>query len=94
MRKYEGMFIIKPDMPKDEHDKTVSSIGDAIAKNGGKVASLELWGRRQLGYAIKKYAEGEYYLCLFEVDPAKIAEMKEIYRLNENILRTLIIVKE
>lgn len=94
MRRYEGMFIIKPDMGKEEHEKTASSIGDTVTKNGGKVLNLQKWARRQLAYSIKKYVEGEYYLCSFEAEPGRIADMKDVYRLNENILRTLIIVKE
>ena len=94
MREYEGMFIIKPDMNKDELDKTVSSIENSITKNGGRVKTYQKWARRKLAYSIKRYKEGEYYLCEFEAEPKSIMTLDGGYRLNENILRSLITVKE
>ena len=93
MKKYEGMFIIKPDMNKDDLEKTVSSIEETITKNGGKVENGQKWARRRLAYSIKKYMEGEYYLCEFEAEPKIISGLEASYKLNDNILRTLITVK-
>jgi len=94
MRRYEGMFIIKPDMNKEDLEKMVDSIGSTIEKNGGKVSAARKWASRQLAYSVKKYKEGEYYLFEFEAEPKKIIAMESAYGLNENILRTLITVKE
>jgi small subunit ribosomal protein S6 len=94
VKRYEGMFIVKPDMSKDDLDKAVSSIQDVIAKNGGKVDNCQKWARRQLAYGIKKHREGEYYLVDFQAEPKSVITMESAYRLNESILRTLITVKE
>jgi len=94
MRRYEGMFIIKPDMNDEDRDKTVASIRDAILKNGGNVTDAGKWATRQLAYPVKKYREGEYHLFQFEAEPKSIPVLEGAYRLNDNILRTLIIVKE
>lgn len=94
MKRYEGMFIIKPHMNQDELDRTVSSLEETIKKNGGKVEACQKWAARPLAYSIKKYAEGEYYLCDFLADPKSISSMEKSYRLNENILRFLITAKE
>jgi len=94
MKNYEGMFIIKPDMAKDELDKTLKVLQDTITKGGGKVANCQPWGRRKLAYVVKKHVEGEYYLCDFEAEPKNILSMENAYRLNEDILRVLITVKE
>lgn len=94
MKKYEGMFIVKPDMGKEDLDKAVRSIEETIAKNNGKVNSCNKWARRRLTFSIKKYTEGEYYLCDFEAEPKAITTLEAAYRLNDNILRTLITLKE
>ena len=94
MRKYEGMFILKPDMNSDDLKKAEASIEEAITKHKGRVERLDKWARRRLAFSIKKYLEGEYYLCVFEADPAAIPSLKEAYRLNDNVLRVLIVVKE
>ena len=94
MKKYEGMFIVKPDMNKEDLQKIESSIEDVIKKNGGNIENFQKWARRRLAYEIKKYVEGEYYLCNFEAEPREIVKIESLYRLNDNILRTLITVKE
>ncbi|MEE8359520.1 MAG: 30S ribosomal protein S6 [Candidatus Omnitrophota bacterium] len=94
MRRYEGMFIIKPDMTKEDLEKTVDAIGGTIEKNGGKVSATQKWASRQLAYIVKKYREGEYYLFEFEAEPKKITTMSDAYKLNENILRAMITAKE
>ncbi len=94
MKKYEGMFIIKPDMNQEDLEKTVGSIEGVITRNGGRVEASRKWAKRQLAYPVKKYREGEYYLFDFESEPKAIAELERAYRLNDNILRMLITVKE
>ena len=93
MKRYEGMFIVKPDMNEDELKKTVDFIEETIARNGGRVTTCEKWARRRLAYSIKKYMEGEYYLCQFEAPTEAILGMEDAYKLNDNILRILITVK-
>ena len=88
------MFIIKPDIDKEELERTVSSIEGTISKNGGRVTNSQKWARRELAYSIKKYKEGEYYLFEFEAESKSISPIEGAYRLNENILRMLITVKE
>lgn len=93
MKRYEGMFIIKPDMSEDDVKKTVTSIEEAIQKEKGKIEKCDKWARRKLAYPIRKYTEGDYYLCIFEAEPVSISVIESTYRLNENILRALITVE-
>jgi len=94
MKKYEAMFIVKPDMGKEDLKKTEDSIEETITKNKGRVEKCEKWGRRRLAYSIKRYLEGEYYLCKFETEPDSISIITSSYKLNENILRVLITARE
>lgn len=94
MKKYEGMFIIKPDMNKEQLETTVKFIEDTITTNDGKVEKCQQWAKRRLAYSIKRYLEGEYYICDFEAEPKSISTLNAAYRLNDNILRILITVKE
>lgn len=94
MRKYEGMFIIKPDISQGDQDKAIDSIKKSIAKDGGKIALSENWGKRRLAYAIKGYSEGVYHRFEFEIEPNFISVLKRDCKLNEDIIRELIIVKE
>ena len=54
VKKYEGMFIIKPDIDKDSKKKIVDLISGTITKEGGEVKDLNEWGKNRLAYKIKR----------------------------------------
>jgi small subunit ribosomal protein S6 len=91
MRKYEAMFIIKPDLSEEEKGVLFNQLNEAIIKNKGNVVQSGVWSeKRSLIFPIKKYSEGIYYLVNFTLEPAIITELRNAYKLNEGILRVLI----
>lgn len=95
MNKYEAMFIVKPDLSEEEAKGVHAAIKDAIAKNGGTVASADVWSeRRRLTFTLKKQQEGVYYLVKFSAPSDAVAKLKYAYGLNESILRVLITRQE
>jgi small subunit ribosomal protein S6 len=95
MKKYEALFIVKPDLSDDERKALFVQLGEAITKKKGVVVNAGVWGeKRKLYFPLKRYREGLYYLINFEAAPLTIDEIRHAYRLNENILRVLIIVQE
>jgi small subunit ribosomal protein S6 len=93
MNKYEAMFIVKADLNEDEKKSLFNNINDAINKIAGKISASAVWSeKRKLAYPIKKQQEGIYYLVNFEAPSDTIAKLQETYRLNESILRTMILV--
>lgn len=95
MRKYEAMFILKPDLSEEEKKNLFSQINDAVAKNSGSVTQASVWAeKRKLFFPIKKCQEGMYYLVNFDAASGAVEKIRQAYKLNENILRVLITVKE
>jgi len=95
MKKYEALFILKPDLSEDDKKLLFAQLGEAIAKRKGIIGNAGVWGeKRKLYFPLKRYREGLYYLLGFEALPASIDEIRHAYRLNENILRDLIIAQE
>jgi len=92
MRKYEAMFIIKPDLSEEERKALFNQISDAITKNNGNVLQSSMWlEKRKLFFPMKKYREATYYLVNFTLNPDAVTKIRHAYSLNENILRMLII---
>ena len=54
MKKYELLYILRPDLEEDARKKVVESLSDLLTKNGAKVNKTEEWGLKQLAYEIKK----------------------------------------
>ena len=93
MKNYEGMFILNPQLDKDALTKVVNFIGETITKNDGLVDKVQDLGKKRLTHKIKKNQEGLYYLVDFKIKPEIISELNHSYKLNESILRNMIILK-
>lgn len=90
MNKYEAMVIVRPDLSDEDKKTLFKQIDEAVTKNGGQISSSGVWAeRRKFYFPINKFLEGIYYLAVFNAPPAAIKEMRNIYKLNENILRVL-----
>lgn len=95
MNKYEVMFIVRPDSSEEEKKTLFSQINDAVTKNNGKVTEANIWSeKRRLFFPLKKHTEGVYYLMHITIDPLLVKELRHAYKLNEGILRVLIIKVE
>ena len=94
IKNYEGMFVIKPDLEKDPKKKAADFISNAITKELGEVKDLAEWGKHRLAYKIKRFNEGLYILAHFSLSSDKLDKVQKVYNLNEDILKTLIIIDE
>ena len=60
-----------------------------IKNNGGKIISIDRWGKKRLAFEIKRRQYGYYVEIVFEAPPNLIRILEREYRLEENILRYL-----
>ncbi len=91
MRNYELLSIIKPNIDSEEFDKLVVKIEEAIVALDGKVTSTDKMGRKKLSYDIKDFRDGYFVVHNFEMDPAQVAKFNRQLRLNENVLRIMLL---
>jgi len=91
MKKYEAMFMLKPDLNETQAQAIFKQINELILKNAGQILSSGLWSeRRKLFFPVKKYKEAIYYLVEFSIAPEAVSKLKAQYRLNEEILRFMV----
>jgi len=91
LRKYEVMYILKPDIDEDTYAQEVSKFEQLITQDGGKVENVEEWGKRTLAYEIKHYDQGYYVLMNFTYDSRKIGELDERFKMDSVVLRHQIV---
>ena len=65
-----------------------------ITDNKGKVIEFKDMGRKKLAYPIDKEISGSYYLMYVETTHDVIGEFDRRLRINEKILRHLILKNE
>ena len=94
MRNYEIMFIVKPTLSEDETKKVVESFGKVLTDNGAKITDQKEMGQRELAYEINKFSTGYYYLYVVEANSEAEQEFNRVARINESILRSIIVKVE
>jgi small subunit ribosomal protein S6 len=88
---YELVLIISPEITDEEMPDFIAKLGDLIGKVGGTVEEINQWGRRQLAYPIKRFAEGNYVLSKVKLKPNATKDLEANFRLSGKILRHLLI---
>ena len=91
MRTYELLSIIKPNIDSEEFDKIVAKIEENIVTLDGKVLSTDKMGRKKLSYDIKDFRDGYFVVHNFELEPNQVEKFNRQLRLNENILRIMLL---
>ena len=91
MDKYEIMFIVKTTLEEKAVKETVESLNKVITDMKGKITSSKDMGQRELAYPINKEVSGFYYVFNFEANNDIINELNRKSRINENIIRHMII---
>jgi small subunit ribosomal protein S6 len=92
MRRYE-LTVIFP-LEEDQHRAGRELLLSDLAANGAEIEKTDETGDRDLAYEIKKRKRGKYVLFTLKADPAKIAAMDRVFKLNANILKYLFVRME
>ncbi|MDD5486736.1 MAG: 30S ribosomal protein S6 [Dehalococcoidales bacterium] len=91
---YEMVVVFKPAATDLENEKAVENLKTLIEGLGGSIKQVEPWGKKKLAYPIARMTEGYYVLTHFNLDPGKTREMENKLRLNEQVIRHLLVVDE
>ncbi len=94
VRDYEMMYILSPEMGDENFPTAIEKVNTLIGKLGGQIAEVNQtapWGKRRLAYPIEKHNDGFYVITNLKLEPAQTGELERSMRLNEEILRHLLI---
>ncbi len=91
MRKYEGLFIFPPEEAPDALKEEEKRLEETIRRFGGHTTERRDWGRRLLGYPLKKLREGRMLLWNFEMETRQMTEFRKAIELDQKILKSTIV---
>lgn len=92
MNKYETIFLMKNTLTEEQKNKTIDTIKNYLNENG-KINNTEDLGEKTLAYEIKKHKKAYYYLIEFEAEIEVITKLERIYRINDDILKFIVVRK-
>ena len=95
MRHFELVAILSPMLNQEEASATWDDIKSFISNREGEITAEQVWGTRRLAYPIRKgnynFLEGAYYLSSFAVDNVFNRELETYLRLDDRVLRSLVV---
>ena len=95
MRQYELYLVIDADAEEEDVNDIVERQTQLITagdgETGGEVIKVEARGKRRLAYPINKKQEGQDVILSFQSPPQVLAAMERILKLDERVLRYLLV---
>ena len=88
MKAYELLFI-----DDETRAGVMKRIETTITDAQGVVDNVDNWGKRKLAYEINGLSDGDYTLIDFHTDPQSIAELDRVLRINDAVVRHMIVAR-
>ncbi len=95
MRQYELYLVIDADVEEEDVSAIVERMSQLITagdgNTSGEVIKVEARGKRRLAFPVKKKSSGQDLILYFQTPPHALAEMERVLKLDEQVLRYLIV---
>lgn len=93
MKKYEVMYIIRPELDEDAKKALVEEINNVFVDKASTVEKVDEWGLRDLAYEIKGCTKGYYVVLNVNATPEAIDEFTRVANIKENIIRYIAVAE-
>ena len=90
MKTYELLFILGEKHAEAKARDIAKQVEKELAKQGGKVKSTNLWGKKKLAYPIKDNTYGYYFITVFDAEGPTLDVVSREFNLDPEIIRYLI----
>jgi small subunit ribosomal protein S6 len=91
MKKYKGMYIIRPDLTEDQYKQTIEEMNKIIVDNGGEILGVDVWGMKEMAYEINDFRKGYYVVFDANASTKAVSEYNRIANIREDIIRHIIV---
>ena len=94
VRTYEIVYIFDTALTEEQVGEKLEKFHKLITGGGGEITAVDQWGKRQLAYPIKKKTSGNYVVVQFTAEVDALPELERILKLDEDLMRYLIVLNE
>jgi small subunit ribosomal protein S6 len=89
-RQYDLIFICRPDTPEADVDKVIATLEHAATEKGGKIETVNKWGRKRMAYRVHKLREGYYvYMVLKSTHGEVVKELERRLKVSDAVIKYL-----
>lgn len=94
MRRYETIFILRPDLGESQIKQSLKRVGDIVSNGGGELIEADEWGMRELAYRIRRERRGYYVRLDYVANSTVMNEVERNLKLMDESLRHLSVMVE
>lgn len=91
MRKYEIMYILNASLEEAARNELMNTLHAIITDDGGEIDKIDEWGIKEFAYRIEDMTKGYYVIVTFHSGNEAVAELDRICRINQNVVRHMIV---
>ncbi len=92
-RPYETVYIFNSTLEESQINERLDRYHQLLG-GADVVSHVSHWGKRTLAYPLGRQTTGYYVVAQFETEPEKLGEYERALRLDDNVLRFLVVVNE
>ncbi|ATH93920.1 30S ribosomal protein S6 [Bacillus glycinifermentans] len=94
MRKYEIMYIIRPDVDEESKKAVVERFNNILTTNGAEITETKDWGKRRLAYEINDFRDGFYQIVNVQSGAEAVQEFDRLAKISDDIIRHIVVKEE
>jgi small subunit ribosomal protein S6 len=94
VRDYEAVYIFDSSLDEAKINEKLDRFHGLLTGDGGQITAVDQWGKRPLAYPIEDRDNGHYVVSQFTTDTTKLPEFERILKLDEDLLRYLVVINE
>jgi ribosomal protein S6 len=91
LNKYEAVCVLSDSLKVEALDGACAGLTAEIEKLGGHVTNEKRTGMRNLARPTTRARSGHWVELAFELEPDRVAPLRERFKLNELLLRVMIV---
>ena len=93
-RPFEVVYIFDAAHEEAAINERLARFHALIQIEGAEAPNVNHWGKRSLAYPIKKHETGYYVVAKFECETASLPEFERAIKLDESVLRFLVVAND
>ncbi|QHJ96741.1 30S ribosomal protein S6 [Bacillus subtilis] len=94
MRKYEVMYIIRPNIDEESKKAVIERFNNVLTSNGAEITGTKDWGKRRLAYEINDFRDGFYQIVNVQSEAAAVQEFDRLAKISDDIIRHIVVKEE
>ncbi|HKL61367.1 MAG TPA: 30S ribosomal protein S6 [Acholeplasma sp.] len=91
MKKYEIMYIIRPNLESEETKSVIATLSNIFTERQSEVLELKEIGLKEMAYEIDHLRKGYYVWTLVNANNEAVEEFNRVVRITESVIRYIVV---